>query len=304
MFESQRCHCCASEMDQLAPYDQFTHLHCGNCGSDYFQSSSSDISAALYETDDDYLDDLAVGSRPSDFVMWHHRKALDFLRKNCRTGSTVLDVGCFNGFFVKELQSHGFEAQGIDFNRLAIEKGKREFGLGEAISCRTLQELHEAAAQFDVISAFEVLEHLKEPRTFLTDALRLLRPGGYIIISTPNNNMVSRPLLDWPPHHLSRFTVKSLTALMRANGVEPIFSAEQMSSFDLIRHRIGMLFRKSDKISLRGGSFQNKALTNRLRQIANRISRFMSIALTPVNAFFYVAGIRYISQITIGRMAD
>jgi SAM-dependent methyltransferase len=303
MAEQQTCQCCGAAMLSKSANGSYALFTCPACGADYFVSESDSVSSDLYENDDDYLDDLAVGDRSSDFVMWHHRKALSFLARKYRHPETVrtLDIGCFNGFLVKELRDRGFQAFGIDFNRLAIEKGQRDFSLRDAISCRTLSELGERDELFDAISAFEVIEHLEEPSAFLNDAVKLLKPGGYLILSTPNKNMVARPALDWPPHHLSRFTIGSLRAIMQQTGIEPVYAAEQMSSFDLVRHRIGMAFRKPDKASLRGGGFRNKAFANHLRRIANRISRGASIALTPVNIVLHAAGMRYISQVAIGR---
>jgi len=72
----------------------------------------------------------------------------------------------------------------------------------------------------------------------------LLKKGGVIIISTPNSRMCWRPALDFPPHHLSRFTPEALRGCVTRFGFEPIRLFQQMSSYDLIRNYVGTFFRE------------------------------------------------------------
>ena len=77
---------------------------------------------------------------------------------------------------------------------------------------------------FDVVVMFEVIEHLFDPRLVLEQVQRLLRPGGTLVLSTPNFNALSRFALgnSWavlsPAEHLYYFTRDSLRALLQAAG--------------------------------------------------------------------------------------
>ena len=110
-----RCDCCGSEeVRHLVPYGEYQHRRCEDCGFERFIRGDSDITAKLYENDADYIDDLNVASSSEDLLLWHHLKAIKFMHSKFPSGNaTTLDVGCFNGFFVRKLLSLGYDAQGV-----------------------------------------------------------------------------------------------------------------------------------------------------------------------------------------------
>ena len=131
-MNSVKCDCCSAlEVEKLADYNEYKHFNCRNCGFESFTRQNSAITSEIYENDADYLDDLNVITSPQDLILWHHIEALNFIElKFPNRNSKTLDIGCFNGFFVKKLHSLGYDAEGIDFNRNAIEFGKAKLGLG------------------------------------------------------------------------------------------------------------------------------------------------------------------------------
>jgi SAM-dependent methyltransferase len=295
------CNCCGSnKVVELEVYNDYRHFRCEGCGYENFVCHNSTIGADLYENDADYIDDLKVLTNSGDLILWHHVKAIKLIRSKFHAGKgETLDVGCFNGFFVKKLLSFGYDAHGVDFNKRAIAYGQEELGLGSRISTQTMEELLEQGKRFDVITFFEVLEHLPDVKDFLGDVTKLLKEGGVLIISTPNNKMCWRPSLDFPPHHLSRFTTKSLEGLIFQLGINTIYSAEQMSSYELTRHFVGTFFREKGGASLRGGEFKHKKFTTILRRRMNKMRKAIGLLLTPVDMILYFFGVRYISQIIV-----
>src|SRR5258708_33977434 len=212
-----------------------------------------DIQAELYENGPDYLDDLNVVSSSEDLLLWHHLKAITFLQSKFPPGNaTTLDVGCFNGFFVKKLLSVGYDAHGIDFNKSAVAHGQEKLGLGSRISAHTIEELIDQGKRFDAITLFEVLAHLSNSKLFLRNVTKLLKYGGVLIVSTPNNKMGWRPVLDFPPHHLNRFTTKSLEGCLAQLDMKTLYAAEQMGASELLDHYVGTFFRANDTTTLRG----------------------------------------------------
>ena len=174
-------------------------------------------------------------------------------------------------------------------------------GLGLRVSTQTIETLIDQGVRYDVITLFEVLEHLPDAKSFLSLVTQLLKEEGIIIISTPNNKMCWRPALDYPPHHLSRFTIKSIMGYLSQLGMDTIYSSEQMSAYELVRHYMGTFFRAKDSTSLRGGEFKHKKLTTILRRIMNKMRKILNFLLLPVDQIFYLFGIRYISQIVIAK---
>jgi 2-polyprenyl-3-methyl-5-hydroxy-6-metoxy-1,4-benzoquinol methylase len=298
-----KCDCCnSSNVVYALPYLEYQHIICLDCGFEkYFQPNSS-IIANLYEDDSDYNDDLNVFHNPNDFMLWHHWEAIKYLKSHSLIPHIkILDVGCFNGFFVYSLLQLHCDAEGIDFNAKAIESGRELLGLGSRITTDTIEDLIQRNKIYDVITLFEVIEHLPDFNIILENISRLLKINGIIIVSTPNKNMCWRPRLDYPPHHLSRFTTESLSYLLRNFNMETIQIEEQMSVFEFVRHNIGSLFRSKRTASLRGGEIKNKFITNYLRRAMNKIRIIINIILKPVDKYFYKHGKRYISQIVIAR---
>lgn len=296
-----KCNCCCSrQVVELDAYKEYRHFMCKGCGYENFVRQNSAIAADLYENDADYIDDLNVLTNSDDLILWHHLKAIKCLKSKFNAGKAkTLDVGCFNGFFVKKLLSLGYDSQGVDFNKSAIAYGQEKLGLGSRISTRTLDELFELGERFDVITLFEVLEHLPDAKTFLGDVTKLLKGGGVLILSTPNNKMCWRPVLDYPPHHLSRFTTQSLEGFLSQLGMNTLYSAEQMSAYELTRHYVGTFFRAKDSTSLRGGEFKHKKLTTMLRRGMNKLRKVFGVLLIPIDKLLHLFGIRYISQIVV-----
>lgn len=298
-----RCDCCdIAELTELGSYGDYRHLICKNCEFEKFVGVDAGISAHLYENDADYIDDLGAATRPDDLILWHHLEAIKYLRTNYPARKvSLLDVGCFNGFFVKKMLSLGYDAQGIDFNESAVASGRERLGLGLNISTRTIDELTESGNRFDVVTLFEVLEHLPDVREYLNKATALLNSGGVLILSTPNNKMCWRPALDFPPHHLSRFSARSLMECLSRLEMDTLHVKEQMSTYDLTRHYAGTFFRDKGKASLRGGEFSHKKITTVLRRGMNRMRKIFVTGLMPVDSILYACNLRYISQIVIAR---
>jgi SAM-dependent methyltransferase len=295
-----QCNCCGSEKTiELDAYKEYQHFGCQECGFESFIRLDSAITADLYENDADYIDDLNVVSNSDDLILWHHLKAIKFIQSRFQSNDTTLDIGCFNGFFVRKLLSLGYDAHGVDFNNSAVAYGQKELGLGSRITAQAIEALVEQGKRFDVITIFEVLEHLPDVKTFLSNVFKLLKGGGVIIISTPNNRMCWRPALDYPPHHLSRFTTKSLEGYLAQLGMSVLYSSEQMSSYELIRHYFGSFFRAKDGASLRGGEFKHKKITTALRRGMNKMRKGLGVLLWPVDNLLHLFGVRYISQIVV-----
>ena len=135
---------------------------------------------------------------------WEHDVAIKDLRK----GDRVLEVGCGIGDFVARLVTEeGIDAMGIELNAAAVQHAQSQ---GRPVVLKSLEET--AAEQpegFDAVCCFQVLEHVPDPRSFITHCVNLLRPGGRLIIGVPNSGGFIRfdrnGLLNSPPHHVTRW---------------------------------------------------------------------------------------------------
>ncbi len=127
---------------------------------------------------------------------------------------SVLDVGCGTGNFSRRCSG---TYRGIDTNPTAIEDGQK---LGRNIHLGFVQD--EKPGAFDVTVAFQVLEHVDDPRGFIDACVATLRPGGRLIISTPNMDSfmgyVANGPLNYPPHHMTWWSESSMRALVEDCG--------------------------------------------------------------------------------------
>jgi 2-polyprenyl-3-methyl-5-hydroxy-6-metoxy-1,4-benzoquinol methylase len=138
---------------------------------------------------------------------------------------SLLDIGCGKGDFLQAAKEIGYNAHGIDFDceRVKTAQDKTSFDSVECIDGENC--LKDYDRRFDLITFFQVLEHIATPNQFLKDVNQLLNPEGYIIFHVPNANRIFPTALgisDLPPHHLTRFTNYSLTQLLDKNGFKVI----------------------------------------------------------------------------------
>ncbi len=299
------CECCSSrQISRLGNHADFDHFMCNDCRFEFFVREGTAASCRLYENDGDYSDDLSISGNYRDLLQWQHFTALKFIQGCGKVRPSILDVGCFNGFFVKKLCDLGYEADGIDFNTKAIAYGADRYGLGKRIAVKDINALARENRRYDIITMFDVIEHVEHPRALLLGLKELLRDGGMLILSTPNNNMYRRPALDYPPHHLSRYYPETLRLFLANAGFKTLYQDEQMSCYNLVRHFVGSLYRNKGDSSLRGGRLRPGRLVNAARTALNRLMQPGHLLLYPLDRLLHACGLRYIAQIIICEKMD
>lgn len=102
---------------------------------------------------------------------------------NAHSGSKILDVGCGVGQVVQRLIELGHEAYGVEISEPNIAKAKEVSPLCQLYDGVTLPFNDNT---FDSAGALNVLEHVEQPETFITELVRVVKPGGRIILSSPN----------------------------------------------------------------------------------------------------------------------
>lgn len=135
-----------------------------------------------------------------------------------------LDVGCSAGFIVEAARNAGYDAWGVDVEPWGVAYARETLGL-ENVRTGMLEEQGFTDGYFNVISAYEVIEHVPDLNRFLSELKRLLAPDGVIVIHTPDIRHWRTPkkLETWeaiiPSEHLYYFSQLTLSRLVTKHGL-------------------------------------------------------------------------------------
>ena len=185
---------------------QIELLRCSSCSLRFFQPNSVGGSPKLYERLGK-LDWYYMRSK------WEHDVAMEDL-KECKNG---IEAGCaFGDFVARVTKERGIPFEGCEQNPHAVQTARNK---GLSVHLEDLENLASLRpSAYDAVCAFQVLEHVTRPGSFLRAACALLCPGGKLILGLPNANSFLKyqfNLLDLPPHHMSRWTDETLTRLQQ-----------------------------------------------------------------------------------------
>jgi SAM-dependent methyltransferase len=170
----------------------------------------------------------------------------------------LLDVGCGTGQFVQAACQAGYRARGLDLSGAQLEVARRRFR-GIQVHAGRLHDYARTAppGSFDVVTAFQVLEHVADPVAFLADLRRLLRAGGYLAIGVPAWRVWRglRDPEDAPPNHLTRWSRRSLSRALDAGGFTVVKMREHRSAYNFLLRRLRLgLVRRLMRRSARTGA--------------------------------------------------
>jgi 2-polyprenyl-3-methyl-5-hydroxy-6-metoxy-1,4-benzoquinol methylase len=158
---------------------------------------------------------------------WENEQAAKFIKPS----DFLLDVGCGDGLFLKEMKKKGMENLfGIDF---AARDGIKNEKDGINIENATIDEFsNRNIGKFDVVACFQVLEHITEVRRFMEGCLQCLKPSGLLIIAVPNSHpyIYKHDLyhtLNLPPHHAGLWDKSALEKLCNYFPLKSLFTGYQ-----------------------------------------------------------------------------
>jgi len=227
------------ERDRLLKLPGSFHLvRCRQCGLLYLNPRPTPEEMKFY-----YPTDYAPYSiAPEDeysritrldrsYGYWKRARAVIAARPQ---GGRLLDIGCATGNFLHMVRRLGpWEVYGLDISPEAAEYARQRFGLDIFIG--EVAQACYPSAYFDAVTLWDVIEHVHDPKGTLVEIHRILKPGGLLLISTPN-------LWSWDarifgrywvgldaPRHLFIFSPATLQKLLQKTG----FRMDKMRSFTL-----------------------------------------------------------------------
>ena len=203
----------------MQPAPPFKLQRCEACSGIFLSPRPrSDDMASVYS-------DYYAGSReksPRQEV--RAKKHLRRLMRILPTPGHVLEIGAGDGYFLAAARDAGWKVSGLELSQPRVEQARAWFGL--ELEAKDLQQAAYAPGSFDAVVMFQLIEHVHDPCSILRHAHELLRPGGVLIMSTPNVLTYARKqrgVETWMiPHHLFFFSPLSLINVVDKSGFRVI----------------------------------------------------------------------------------
>jgi 2-polyprenyl-3-methyl-5-hydroxy-6-metoxy-1,4-benzoquinol methylase len=137
----------------------------------------------------------------------------------------LLDVGCGSGEWLLSMQTLDWQVEGLDFDENAVAVGHQR---GLAVRHGSLEQQNLPKDSFDAVTLSHVIEHVDDPVRTLSECARILKPGGKLIVATPNNTSLGHRFFkeNWrglePPRHLHIFSPQSLRQTLAQAGFQNV----------------------------------------------------------------------------------
>jgi SAM-dependent methyltransferase len=221
---------------------------------------------------------------------WYYRQdkpEFKFARKYIKSHYNVLEVGAGAGYFTNDLTCKSYI--GLEYNDASIELAKKK---GINIIKESIESFSYLKNQsFDVVCAFQVLEHIANPKSFIESCIRVTKPGGFLIFSIPSADsyasLFPNHTLNLPPHHVSLWTDKCLIKLaetfdLKLNDIfHEICDKEQFKwlLYAIYVTRINKLMNRENRL-VEGGLFN---------KIKNKILHKIAEFFTPYDISYFTA---------------
>jgi SAM-dependent methyltransferase len=154
-------------------------------------------------TADHYLDLLAAAGAPA--------------------GGRLLEIGCGQGNFLRQAADRGFDVTGVEYSAFACERARANLGGRGRVLQGEITVLAPEAAVYDVCVLCDVIEHVRDPRAFLAEIFRLLRPRGMLLVVTPSLDSWSARVLrsrwmEYKAEHLFYYARETLGRQLAGAG--------------------------------------------------------------------------------------
>lgn len=236
VFESVPCAFCGSEDVQplfegpdrlLGMPGQFRVVRCTQCGLVRQDPRPTRETIDVYYPPEYEPYSIAIDEEPSRWRRFDRRygmrKRLRAIERLC-AGGRLLDVGCATGNFLYEMARTGhWQVEGVEPNAEAARYGQEHLGLTIHVGELTAVDL--PAAAYDVVTMWNVFEHLHDPMANLRAVARLLKPGGWFVFSIPNlrsweYHLLGKYWMGWElPRHLYYPSLELMGAMAREVGL-------------------------------------------------------------------------------------
>jgi len=262
MPEVTQCQVCSST-EPIFIQSSYVYLNsaelnlvkCAKCGLVYLNPQPAGVEIEnLYSKE--YFIKWYGTEKKRGFSKNFFRRLMKLSGLNPKPGQKLLDVGCGMGFFLEVAREWGWEGKGVEIAPYAVNYcGER---LNFNVHCGSLETASYPNDDFNIVTAFDFLEHISGLSSFLSEVKRILKKEGQFIVLVPNYDSLVFQLdrnicrlkklpLTNVPEHLTYFTLSSLKQLLEENG----FKLKKLLTTDANDEGEYLLLRGAPKAVLR-----------------------------------------------------
>lgn len=212
--------------------NEYDLARCRSCKTVFVvDPPSTDELSRLYSFDSGYHLGFREDEAREERAGVEARERAELLGRHESPGR-LLDIGCSAGHFLSAARDRGWDTVGVELSGDTAELARKWFAL--EIHTGDIANAPLADESFDAVTMWDVFEHLADPIAKLQRIRRLLRPGGLLLILTPNVeglfpklSLLSSPITgEWthpePPHHLFQFSKRSLRLVLARHGFQVV----------------------------------------------------------------------------------
>jgi SAM-dependent methyltransferase len=205
-------------------------LRCSGCGSAFWQPAEGFDPASIYGAD--YFEGRECAAGYDDYASLEPALRHNFTRRLRAlgappAGARLLDLGPAYGFAIDEARRLGWRACGLELSAAAARRALATLGSG-SIAVGRAERTPFAPASFEVVTLWDVLEHLLDPHAAMAEITRLLRPGGRVALTTGDVGSLAARVsggrwhLYTIPEHLFFYSREGLRRLLDAHGLRVV----------------------------------------------------------------------------------
>ncbi|MFC1536423.1 methyltransferase domain-containing protein [Pseudomonadota bacterium] len=229
-------------MPKCYDFSPYRVEQCADCQLWYLSIRLNEEAMLSYYSDDAYFEgsdglnegysDYALQERPLRATF---KRFLKQMHQRGMTGGSLLEVGCGFGYLLSEARPYFDRRVGTDFSSGAVNRTK---AVADDVYLGGVDAVPDAE-KFDCIVAVEVIEHVYDPNRFMAQLAARLKPGGWLVMATPDMGSWWRRVLGshWPsfklPEHVTYYDQYTLAELFNRNGFDSVRSVPSPHAFPL-----------------------------------------------------------------------
>lgn len=221
--EDAWCRACEGRaLTQIGEKDGFALMRCADCKT---------VVVNPYPTDAELMEFYSGYGKTPDYLRKKDSKIrrslgrVKLIMEQGVPGDRFLDVGCSVGYVVEAASRMGLRGHGIDIDAEAIDIARKNFGSAGEFETVAIEDLAARGDKFDMVYASEVVEHVRDPESFIRSIAAVMAPDAVLYLTCPDGAHfgVPRKFTDWgmvtPPNHLTYFSRAGMKKLLGRHGL-------------------------------------------------------------------------------------